>query len=171
MNEKRLFFGLWPDNRQRERLRDTVAPLAKIVEGQAVFRGNWHITLAFLGECPANMVQPLLQRAAEIPVEPFRLRFDRVEYWVRPKIACLVPSTVPTELQQLVERLNALCLDVGMTVEDKTYRPHMTLVRRARPFETQRLAQPLTMEWTGFELLESISDRGESRYYPLKQEL
>lgn len=171
MSEKRLFFGLWPDGRQRERLRDAVVPFAKVVEGQAVFRGNWHVTLTFLGECPATVVSPLLARAAGIPFEPFRLRFDRVEYWARPKIACLVPSTVPAELQELVLRLNALSQDLGKVVEDRTYRPHMTLVRKARPFETQRLAQPLTMEWTGFELLESISDRGESRYIPLKQEL
>ena len=171
MNDKRLFFGLWPDGRQRERLRDTVVPVAKTVEGQVVYRGNWHITLVFLGDCPATLVTPLIERAAEIPVESFRLRFDRLEFWARPKIACLVPSTVPVELQQLVGRLNALLLDVGVAVEDRTFRPHMTLVRRARPFTTERLAQPLTLEWTGFELLESISERGESRYIPLKQEL
>ena len=171
MSDRRLFFGLWPDNRQRERLRDAVVPFAKIVEGQAVFRGNWHITLAFLGECPPTLLEPLLERSAGIPVEPFRLRFDRVEFWARPKIACLVPSTVPAELQMLVSRLNALAEDLGIPVEDRTYRPHMTLVRRARPFEIQRLAQPLTIEWDGFELLESRTERGETRYIPLKQEL
>ena len=167
--DKRLFFGLWPDARQRERLRDSVVPLAKIVEGKVVFRGNWHVTLAFLGNCPAGLVPALLKRADEIPFEPFRLRFDRVEYWARPKIACLVTSTVPPELGLLVEQLNGIVREAGVEPEDKTFRPHMTLVRSARAFETQRLAQPLTMEWTGFELLESISERGEVRYLPLKQ--
>ncbi len=166
---KRLFFALWPDGRQRERLRDSVAPMAKVVEGKTVFRGNWHVTLAFLGDTPATLVPALQQRMAEIPFEPFRLRFDRIEYWARPKVACLVPSVVPVDLQQLVARLNAVLVDMGLSPEDKTYRPHMTLVRNARPFETQRLAQPMTIEWTGFELLESISERGEVRYLPLKQ--
>ena len=169
--DKRLFFALWPDGRQRERLRDSVAPLAKVVEGKIVYRGNWHVTLAFLGERPEALVPPLLKRVAEIPFEPFRLRFDRVEFWARPKVACLVPLTVPPEMRQLVENLNEVLVEAGVTPEDKTYRPHMTLVRNARPFETQRLAQPMTIEWTGFELLESISDRGEVRYLPLKQEL
>jgi 2'-5' RNA ligase len=74
---KRLFFALWPDNRQRERLRDIVAPYAKTVEGQPVFRGNWHVTLAFIGDAPATLVPSLLSRAAGVTVEPFRLRFDR----------------------------------------------------------------------------------------------
>jgi len=42
-------------------------------------------------------------------------------------------------------------------------------VRRARPFETQRLAQPAVVDWTGFELVESISQPGGATYRPLKQ--
>ncbi|MEO1246523.1 MAG: RNA 2',3'-cyclic phosphodiesterase [Pseudomonadota bacterium] len=171
MSDRRLFFALWPDNRQRERLRDAAAPHAKNVEGSMVFRGSWHVTLAFLGDCPAENVPALLERTVEIPVAPFRLRFDRVEFWARPKIACLAPATVPPELLELVARLNAMLLDLGYLLEDRAYRPHLTLVRRARPFPTERLAQPLTFEWSGFELLESIRERGEIRYVPLKQEL
>jgi len=166
---KRLFFALWPDARQRERLRDWAAPMVKDVEGKVVFRGNWHVTLAFLGDTPAELVPGLKEQAEAIPFEPFRLRFDRIEFWARPKIACLVPSIVPPELQQLVSQLNAVLTDVGMPPEDRTYRPHMTFVKGARQFEKQRLAQPLTFEWTGFELLESISERGDVRYMPLKQ--
>ena len=38
MNIKRIFFALWPDHRQRERLRDIISPVAKEVEGRAVDR-------------------------------------------------------------------------------------------------------------------------------------
>ncbi len=169
MSTKRIFFGLWPDDRQRDRLRDHISPLAKLVEGQAVFRGNWHVTTAFIGEFPEARIAALLARAADIAVEPFRLRFDRVEFWPRPKVASLVAPTVPPELQRLVEAHNALLEEFGIPVESRTYRPHITVVRRARPFETQRLAQPAVVEWSGFELIESVSQPGGASSRLLKQ--
>ena len=88
------------------------------------------------------LVPFLLNRKEEITVEPFRLRFDRLEYWPRPRIASLVAATVPPELERLVVTLNGVLEDYNIPVEDRTYRPHITAVRRARQFETQRLAQP-----------------------------
>ena len=169
MNTKRLFFALWPDHRQRERLRDTVGPVAKVVEGRAVDRRDWHVTLAYIGPFPENRVQYLLDRAAEIEVEPFRLNFDRLEYWPRPKVASLCAATVPPALQQLVDTLNAVIRDLGLQPEDRNYRPHITLVRSARAFTTERLTQRVTTEWSSFELVESVPVPGGVNYVPLKQ--
>lgn len=169
MKTRRLFFALWPDDRQRDRLRDQVSPLANLVEGRAVARGNWHVTTVFIGSFSDASLPDLQARAAQIVVEPFRLHFDRVEFWPRPKVASLVAAIVPPELQQLVEAQNALLADFGVKVEDRTYRPHITLVRRARPFETQRLAHPAVVEWSSFELVESVSRPGGAAYHALKQ--
>jgi len=84
-------------------------------------------------------------------------------------VASLVAAIVPPALQSLVDAQNSLLSDLDITVEDRAYRPHITVVRRARPFETQRLAQPAEIEWTGFELVESISQPGGATYRPLKQ--
>ena len=59
MSRKRIFFALWPDDRQRDRLRDVISPLAKLVEGQVVYRGNWHVTTAFIGEFPERRLAEL----------------------------------------------------------------------------------------------------------------
>ena len=169
MNTKRLFFALWPDHRQRERLRDVVASVAKTVEGRAVDRRDWHVTLAFIGPFPENRVPYLLERAAQIEVEPFRLNFDRLEYWARPRVASLSAATVPPALQQLVDALNAVLLDLGLKPEDRNYRPHITVVRNARAFTTERLSQRVVTEWSSFELVESVSVPGGVNYVPLKQ--
>jgi 2'-5' RNA ligase len=169
MKTRRLFFALWPDDRQRDRLREQISPLANLVEGRAVARGNWHVTTVFIGNFPEADLSDLQARAAQIGVEPFRLRFDRVEFWPRPKVASLVAAVVPPELQQLVDAQNALLADFGVQVEDRAYRPHITLVRRARPFESQRLAQPAFVEWSSCELVESVSQPGGVTYRPLKQ--
>lgn len=169
MSTKRLFFALWPDDRQRDQLRNAISPVAKLIEGDAIYRAHWHVTLCFIGDFPAERVPDLLDAVRVIPVDPFRLRFDRAEFWPRPKVGVLVAQTVPTELARIVHWLDTLLLDAGVIEEPQRFRPHITIVRRARPFETQRLAQPVTVEWSGFELIESVLDRGSRSYYPLKQ--
>ena len=103
--------------------------------------------------------------------ERLRVDFDRIEYWARARIACLAPAAIPAALERLVVALNELLTEFGHRPEDRQYRPHLTLARAARPFATQRLAQPLTLEWSDFELVESIHEQGGVRYLPLKQGL
>lgn len=169
MSNKRVFFALWPDDRQRDRLRDIINSVAKTVEGHAVERRNWHITLAFVGDYPEEQVPELLERASRLQVEPFRLSFDRMEFRPRAKVAWLAAATVPPELESLVADLHSILQDVGVPPPDRTYRPHITLVRNARNFTTERLAQRAVTEWSSFELMESISSAGRVTYRPLKQ--
>lgn len=169
METKRIFFALWPDHRQREQLRETINAVAKTVEGRYVDRRDWHVTLAFIGDFPEDRIGGLLERAREIEVEPFRLTFDRLEFWARPRVASLTAATVPDELQRLVESLNEVLVAEGLTPDDRTYRPHITAVRNARAFTTERLAQRLTTEWSGFDLVETVSEHGQSYYRPVNQ--
>jgi 2'-5' RNA ligase len=169
MTTKRLFFALWPDHRQRDHLRDVVNSVAKTVEGKAVDRRLWHVTLAYIGDFEERRIPEIQAAANRIAVQPFRLGFDRLEYWARPRTACLVGATVPVELENLVESLNAVLADAGIVAEERSFRPHITVSRGARSFATERLSQRLTTEWSGFELIESVSSPGNVNYVPLKQ--
>jgi len=167
MNIKRVFFALWPDHRQRERLRDFISPHTKLVEGKAVERSEWHVTLAYIGDLDVRFIPELLESAGAIPFEPFRLRLDRLEFWPRPKIAAVVPPRAPPGLESLVEQLNGLVLASGIEPAQRVYRPHITVARSARSFETMRLAQNAEIEWTSFELMESITEHGRTTYRPI----
>lgn len=169
MSSKTVFFALWPDNRQRDRLRDVINSVARTVEGRAVDRREWHVTLVYVGDVPDEQIPDLLERAGRIPVEPFHLSFDKLEFWARPRIACIVAPTIPAELQSLISALHSIVQDFGVIPNDRTYRPHITVARNARTFATERLAQRATTEWSGFELMESISVPGGTTYRPLKQ--
>lgn len=169
MTTKRLFFALWPDNRQRDQLRDVINSVAKTVEGKAVERRLWHVTLAYVGEFEERRIPELQSLVTGVRMEPFRLGFDRLEFWARPRTACLVAATVPVELESLVASLNRVIADVGVTPEDRSFRPHITVSRGARSFPTERLTQRMTTEWSGFELMESVSRPGGANYVPLKQ--
>ena len=171
MSTRTLFFALWPDPRQRDRLRDFIAPVAKLVEGRAVDRRNWHITLVYIGDLQERYIPELQEAARAITFEPFRLRLDRLEFWPRPKIAAMVPPRVPPELEQLVEDLKGIMFAAGKEPQQRVYRPHITVVRNARQFETQRLTQASVTEWSKFELIESVPDRGGTIYRPLGNDL
>ena len=64
---------------------------------------------------------------------------------------------------------SAIQRSAPLAPEDRVYRPHITVVRNARQFMTERLAQRVTTEWSGFELVESVSGPGGVTYVPLKQ--
>ena len=149
-------------------MRDFITPVAKLVEGRMVDRRLWHVTLAYVGDFPEDRIGELLEAKEAAPFEPFRLRFDRLEFWPRPRIAALVPPNIPPEMERLVEDLKGRIFAAGVNPEHhRVYRPHVTAVRNGRPFETQRLTQALLIEWSGFELMESVTEHGETSYRPL----
>lgn len=148
-------------------MRDFIAPVARLVEGRAIDRRNWHITLAYIGEFPEARLDELHEAKRSVTVTPFRLRFDRLEFWPRQRIAALVAPSMPSELEQLVETLQGRILAAGIVPEQRAYRPHVTVVRNARSFETQRLAQPALTEWSSFELVESVPEPGGVTYRPI----
>jgi len=169
MAERRLFFALWPSERQRELLRDTLRPVLTSIEGDAVDRRNWHVTLVFIGGFPEEQIPFLQATAAELEPEPVRLRFDRVDYWQRAKIAALTPRVTPASLEALVGSLQLKLRTFDVEPEDRLYRPHITVARRARAFEPVTLMRPVDLEWEQFELVEAISGPSGVSYSPLKQ--
>jgi 2'-5' RNA ligase len=171
MDSKRLFLALWPDDRQRNILRDALRPLLTSIEGKMVDRRNWHVTLNFIGEFPAARIAGLLTELEHVEVRRIRLRFDRLSFYPRPRIACLEALTVPDELKQLKQDLESMLLPYGVQPENLEYRPHITAVRSARPFPTIREARALELQWSGFELIESVSMPGGVQYRPLKQQV
>ena len=148
-------------------MRDFMSPLAKLVEGRAVDRREWHVTLAYIGEFPEERIDELLAAKQDITMQPIRLRFDRLEFWPRPKIAALVPPTIPPDMDRLVESLKGKIFAAGIESAQRVYRPHVPVVRNARQFEAQRLAQSAMIGWSSFELMESVSQRGSVTYRPI----
>lgn len=167
MADRRLFFALWPSDRQRETLRDALRPVLTSVEGERVDRRNWHVTAVYIGDFPEEQI-PFLQAAAnEIDYEPVRLRFDRLAFWPRPKIACLLPLTTPPPLEALVGSLRTAMDAFDCRLEDRVYRPHITVARRVRAFDDLALTRPLDLEWAQFTLVESRTLPTAATYTPL----
>lgn len=167
MADRRLFFALWPSDRQREQLRDTLRPVLTTVEGTHVDRRNWHVTVVYIGDFPEEQVPFLEAAAGEVAFEPVRLRFDRLDFWPRPKVGCLLPLTTPPALESLFDSLASVLETFDREVEDRAYRPHITVARRVRAFEKKKLTRPIDLEWSSFTLVESVSAQNGAVYRPI----
>lgn len=169
MADRTLFYALWPSDRQREVMRDIINPALSEVEGNPVDRRNWHVTLVYIGAFEEDNIPVLQQSVRDIGPFNIRLRFDRITFWQRPKIASLNPRNTPAELEQLVASIEEKLQPFGFVPNERVYRPHITVARRARTFTDVPLARPLDLEWSSFELVESVPTTRGVQYHPLKQ--
>jgi len=169
MADRKLFFALWPSDRQRDMMRNIINPAVSVVEGTPVDRRNWHVTLVYIGAFPEENI-PVLQ-AVVGEIEPFeiRMRFDRINFWQRPKIATVNPRNMPTGLEELVKSIEQKLQPFGFVPNERVYRPHITVARNARAFPEEPLARPIDLQWSSFELIESLSTARGEQYRPWKQ--
>jgi 2'-5' RNA ligase len=168
----RLFFALWPVDRHRAAVAESVAAAVARVAGRAVPPGNLHVTLAFLGSVPAEAFVQLVGVGGRGPWPEVGLDFTRIEYWARPKVLVAMPAEVPAAGQEIVERLWQGVAALGFTRELRPWRPHLTLVRGVRqpPPENLELTPVQTAAdepaWR-LALVDSAAHPEGPRYNPL----
>lgn len=164
---QRLFIALWPSGAQRNHIVERLNPLLPALPGKAVIPGNYHITLVFIGSFSTSRIAELRRRIAAVPVRPVELELDHFEYWKKPRIVCLAASHVPAALEELVEDLNAALVPLGFVPEERRYRPHLTLTRKATARPAVELDSSISLQWDHFDLVESVSTNNGVRYHPL----
>lgn len=104
--------------------------------GKPVAAENLHLTLAFLGQQPSARLEELQLLAAAIEAPPFELRLDRLGGG-RQGLLWLEPSQMPDELATLAGALQQRLQAIGIVLDSRPFRAHLTLVRHAgaRPRE------------------------------------
>ncbi|MFG3338592.1 RNA 2',3'-cyclic phosphodiesterase [Glycomyces sp. NPDC048151] len=135
---------------------------------------NWHLTLSFLGEVPAERCAETAEVIAAAAREsaPMRLcvsgggRFGRGRYSV---VYAGLDGDVAA-LVDLVHRIRAGLLAGGLPVDQKQYRPHVTLARPGDRVTNQQAAQDLLTlrryygpSWTANEVVLYRSDFGKGQ--------
>ncbi len=159
---KRLFFALWPDNNSRQQIAQinqqiTFPNMRKLIPD------NLHITLVFLGNVDDAIATAVQQRAGDIIAPPISLQFDELDYWVKPKVVCLTCQRQPKAVYQLVNALTAMLTEYPVRVEQRPYRAHITLARKAKQRPELNFS-PVVINADSFALVESISTEKGVRY-------
>ena len=149
----RLFLALWPDETIRRQLvqrRDTwVWPHG----ASPVADAKLHLTLNFLGSVDEARL-PELAAAFDVPFTPFEVELGRAVVWHQ-SIAVLEPLSTPPELMALHASLNERVAALGLPVEERAYKPHVTMARRAGHATPPEGMAPLRWQVGGYALVQS----------------
>ncbi len=165
---KRLFFALRPDPQVRGQLvqlqRDYNQPGANVHRAE-----NLHMTLAFLGMVDQRRYETICHMASRLKESGFRLRLDHTGYWRRPKILWCAPSHTPQPLASLVTHLWDGLESCGFEPEQRAYKPHVTLMRKAATVRQQQLKSEIIWPVSHFELMWSHNKDGALHYESLNR--
>lgn len=149
----RLFIALWPDPGVREALREWRDGFPWPKSASPVRTEQLHVTLHFLGNFPRVRL-PELVAGIDVRFKPFRLNFGHPELW-HGGIAVLEPDAVPESLLALHDALGETLERLGLPLEARPYRPHVTLARRAGPVLAPIQGPPILWQVSGYALMES----------------
>lgn len=179
----RAFVGL---SLPEEVVQVLTAAQAGLPTGRPVLPENFHLTVAFLGEHPAPVIEDIHLALERIRVPPFELSLSGVGLFGgdRPRVLYATVLADPT-LARLRGKVLQAARDVGLTLPRERYSPHVTLARfnsglfgedaqKMRDFSVRRMglrAGPVGIE--NFVLFRSNLGRNGPIYeelalYPLK---
>jgi 2'-5' RNA ligase len=136
-----LSLGLPPDAR---------AHLAAALSGLRLTDvGQWHVTLVFLGELPSE--RPLLPALGAVTVRtpPLRLHVEGGGVFHGPGVLWAGLGGDVAGLRRLATGLREACRASGVDLQDRPYRPHVTVARRA---DAGRLTGYTGPAWTATEV-------------------
>jgi len=137
-------------------------------QGNFTHRENFHLTLVFLGEVTPERVQDIQQAMAEVTVKPFLLTMGGLGcfrrrngdiYWIGVELN--------DHLVELYRQLFDSLTRKGFVLENRKYKPHLTLGRQiklAGDFDLESLpvaTKPLSQKVSKISLM--LSERIEGR--------
>lgn len=138
MPTSRLFIAVPIPDKQKQLLarwvkeKKTEWPFAKWV-----FPDDYHITLQFLGECTTKQIEqivPALQQVAQRQ-SPFSLAVTGLGIFGSPTQPRILWAGVRGDLErlhQLQQHVTRVMAPLGFPPDDRPYRPHVTLARKAQ---------------------------------------
>lgn len=135
----------------------------------AVDAANFHITLCFLGQITPRQHEALMSELDNLAHSPFSIDLDSSGIWNGPKILFAAPSSPPNELMQLARSTRKAARRAAIEVDNREYKPHVTVVRKATAALPMPLYPPhIDVHASAFHLFESVSTpQGVS--YPIRQ--
>jgi RNA 2',3'-cyclic 3'-phosphodiesterase len=165
---RRLFFGL-DASAQRQPLVRLQQQLA--LAAAPVVAENLHLTLLFLGAVPDTKLPQLYQLGHQVALQhgSFEMVLDTLGLFPQAKVAWIGASNPPTELLTLELALRTGVSALGLPLDPRPYRPHITLYRKARtrPEPDARARASISLQAREFHLYESCSSPSGVQYLQL----
>lgn len=131
--------------------------------GRPLHPADLHVTLAFLGNQPADQVTRVTEAVAGLPLPAFRLELGTPHRWR--DLLVLLPERAPAALTAFQSRLRERLEQAGLPVERRPYRPHLTLARRVSEAPPAATAPQVAWQVREWGLYRSVE--GQPRYQRL----
>lgn len=154
---RRLFFACWPD----QHIRAELVARRALIEGcsrRRVPDHNLHLTLLFLGNQPQERIHDIQLIGEKMSGKVFDFCLDRYGWFPRARVAWL-GGDAPVAARRLVSELTEAADALGLVVERRRFRPHVTLFRQVEKRPDFPVPEPLRWRITEFSLIESIPSR------------
>ncbi|MET0065039.1 MAG: RNA 2',3'-cyclic phosphodiesterase [Candidatus Thiodiazotropha sp.] len=168
MSDSRLFFALWPSPPVRDELTRLIGRYSRH-PGRPHQADDLHMTLVFLGSVASSRLACITQVAERIRSPGFDLSLHHLGFWTRPRILWAAPESTPEPLAALVQGLQTGLQECGFKPETRSYRPHVTLMRKSYPVGADLLEQPIEWPVQEFVLAESTNPQAGGRRYRIVQ--
>ena len=126
-----------------------------------------HLTLVFLGNIDIIRLENLKQSMQSITAKPFQLLLDTVCYWKHNQIVSLQPSQPCNELLELVNKLEIALTNAQFTYDERPYKPHITLIRKATHPPQTNTIEPILFDVMQWVLVQSKPIHNLVEYIPL----
>ncbi len=166
---RRLFLALWPTPEVVAQIQQQAVKHFKACHGRILKPHNWHITLAYFGASDTTTRQCLERQVQTIQATPFQLLLTQCGFWKKPAVGWLAPESVPPALDKLAADIQQVIVPCGYRPEERPYRPHITLVRKAKRFPDTENIAPIHWAVDKFCLVESKTLPGGAEYIVLEE--
>ena len=162
---QRLFFALLPDTAATNQIMaiQQQLPADKL---RLYSAENLHQTLVFLGEFAEPKLMDLISACNTVQIPPISMQFTSLTHWPQPKVLCLLAETVPPALSALVTALQNIVSQFEVPADNRPYRPHITLARKASEAVALDF-KPICFTADEFVLMQSVSTDNGPLYRPL----
>ncbi len=158
----RLFFAIQPARAIQIALRRMVRKAAASEHGgRCVKPENIHLTVLFLGDVATDKIDMLRGIAGSITAQAFSLSIQGTVFWKKNRIVMAHVAHYPAALFALADALRTALVAAGFTCEDRKYKPHITLMRKADTHVSMQLENPIQWDVNDWLLLQSrLSSHG-----------
>ena len=119
-------------------------------------RANVHVTLKFLADLSVDAVAPLAKAQLEALVDPAKkapkpgtCRLDAFPSVEQANVIVIELTDPQGDLSKLASKIEKLASRHGIARESRAFRPHVTLARLKRPYDSRRWLKPELAEAVG----------------------
>jgi len=172
-NMARLFFALDINSKDKNTI-DAWRQANLNLPYKKIPKGNFHITLVFLGNI-TNEQRAALTRCAGRAAKKvqasgeLQLALDQCRWFKRARVLCLANQFTPDWLSFLANELGEQAKSLDVFQEIRPYRPHVSLYRKAKHPAPKSVVPNLTLSISSFSLYQSISVETGVIYKPIKR--